>query len=149
MCDWERDADASDAYMMVTRWMDNDAYGHVNNVVYYSWFDTVVNEHLIRDGGLDIGDAPQIGLVVETSCRFHASLSFPETIEAGIVVTKLGTSSVVYGIGLFRQGEDAPAATHAGAAHRRAGVPPVGKKIKRPMPVVTRVGRAHDAPAAE
>ena len=94
-----------------TRWMDNDSYGHVNNVTYYSYFDTVVNEHLIRDGGLDIVDAPQIGLVVETSCRFHASLSFPETIEAGIVVTKLGTSSVVYGIGLFRQGEDAPAAT--------------------------------------
>ncbi len=94
-----------------TRWMDNDSYGHVNNVTYYSYFDTVVNEHLIRDGGLDIVDAPQIGLVVETSCRFHASLSFPETIEAGIVVAKLGTSSVVYGIGLFRQGEDAPAAT--------------------------------------
>ena len=94
-----------------TRWMDNDSYGHVNNVTYYSYFDTVVNEHLIRDGGLDIVNAPQIGLVVETSCSFHASLSFPETIEAGIVVTKLGRSSVVYGIGLFRPGEDAPAAT--------------------------------------
>ena len=94
-----------------TRWMDNDSYGHVNNVTYYSYFDTAVNEHLIREGGLDIVGSPVVGLVVETSCRFHASLSFPETIEAGIVVAKLGTSSVVYGIGLFRQGEDAPAAT--------------------------------------
>jgi len=94
-----------------TRWMDNDTYGHVNNVTYYSYFDTVVNEHLIRDGGLDIANAPVIGLVVETSCRFHASLSFPETIDAGIAVKKLGTTSVVYAIGLFRQGEDVPAAT--------------------------------------
>jgi acyl-CoA thioester hydrolase len=94
-----------------TRWMDNDSYGHVNNVTYYSYFDTAVNEHLIRDGGHDIANAPVIGVVVETGCRFHASLSFPETIDAGLVVTKLGTSSVTYGIGLFRQGEDAPAAT--------------------------------------
>ena len=94
-----------------TRWMDNDSYGHVNNVTYYSYFDTAVNEHLIRDGGLDIAGSPEIGLVVETGCRFHASLSFPETIDAGIAVTKLGRSSVVYRIGLFRRGEDAPAAT--------------------------------------
>ena len=94
-----------------TRWMDNDAYGHMNNVVHYSYFDTAVNEHLIRDGGLDIASSREIGLVVETGCRFHASLSFPETIDAGIAVTKLGTSSVVYRIGLFRQGEDAPSAT--------------------------------------
>ncbi len=94
-----------------TRWMDNDSYGHVNNVTYYSYFDTAVNEHLIRDGGLDIARSREIGLVVETGCRFHASLSFPETIDAGIAVTKLGTSSVVYRIGLFRQGEDAPSAT--------------------------------------
>ena len=94
-----------------TRWMDNDAYGHVNNVTYYSYFDTVVNEHLIRAGGLDIGRAPEIGIVVETSCRFHRSLSFPETIDAGLSVARLGTSSVTYDIGLFRQHDDAPAAT--------------------------------------
>jgi len=94
-----------------TRWMDNDSYGHVNNVTYYSYFDTAVNEHLIRAGGLDIVGSPAIGVVAETSCRFHASLSFPETIDAGLAVTRLGRSSATYRIGLFRQGEDAPAAT--------------------------------------
>ena len=94
-----------------TRWMDNDAYGHVNNVTYYSYFDTAVNEHLIRVGGLDIARDPVVGLVVETSCRFHAPLSFPETIEAGIAVTRIGRSSVAYAIGLFRRGDDRPAAT--------------------------------------
>jgi acyl-CoA thioester hydrolase len=94
-----------------TRWMDNDVYGHVNNVVYYSYFDTAVNEHLIRVGGLDIRTSPVIGVVVETRCRFHAELSFPETIEAGLRVRKLGRTSVVYDIGLFREGEDTAAAT--------------------------------------
>jgi acyl-CoA thioester hydrolase len=94
-----------------TRWMDNDTYGHVNNVTYYSYFDTVVNEHLIRVGGHDIMRAPAIGVVVETSCRFHKSLSFPEVIDAGLRVSKLGNSSVTYEIGLFRQGDEEPAAT--------------------------------------
>lgn len=94
-----------------TRWKDNDVYGHVNNVVYYSYFDTVVNEHLIRKGGLDIRHAPVIGVVVETLCRFHKELSFPEVIDAGIRVKRLGQRSVTYEIGLFRQGEDEPAAT--------------------------------------
>jgi acyl-CoA thioester hydrolase len=114
-----------------TRWMDNDCYGHVNNVTYYSYFDTAVNEHLIRAGGLDIARDPVIGIVVETACTFHRSLAFPETIDAGLRVTRLGGSSVVYGIGLFRQGEDEPAATgrfvHVWvdrATQRPAGVPP-------------------------
>ena len=94
-----------------TRWMDNDAYGHVNNVTYYSYFDTAVNEHLIRAGGLDIRGAPAIGLVVETFCRFHKSLTFPDVVDAGLRVRKLGNSSVTYEIGLFRQGDDDPAAT--------------------------------------
>jgi acyl-CoA thioester hydrolase len=94
-----------------TRWMDNDIYGHVNNVVYLSYFDTAVNEHLIRAGGLDISAGAEIALVVETSCRFHKSLSFPEVIDAGLCVTKLGHSSVRYEIALFRQHEDEPAAT--------------------------------------
>ena len=89
-----------------TRWMDNDSYGHVNNVTYYSYFDTAVNEHLIRAGGLDIRDDPCVGLVVETRCRFHKSLTFPETVDAGLRVAKLGTSSVTYEIGLFREGDD-------------------------------------------
>jgi acyl-CoA thioester hydrolase len=106
--------DARDAYRafltIPTRWMDNDAYGHVNNVVYYSYFDTAVNEHLIRAGGLDIARDPVVGLVVETSCRFARPLSFPDVLEAGLRVTKLGTSSVAYAIGLFRQDEPAAAA---------------------------------------
>ncbi len=94
-----------------TRWMDNDAYGHVNNVAYLSYFDTVVNEHLIRDGGLDIHAGPAIGLVVETRCLFYRPLSFPQVIDAGLRVGRLGNSSVTYAIGLFEQGVDAPAAT--------------------------------------
>ncbi|HEX5864330.1 MAG TPA: thioesterase family protein [Casimicrobiaceae bacterium] len=94
-----------------TRWMDNDTYGHVNNVSFYSYFDTAVNEHLIRTGGLDIRAGPEIGLVVETSCRFLKPLSFPDVIDAGMRVSKLGNSSVTYEIGLFRQGDDEPAAT--------------------------------------
>jgi len=94
-----------------TRWMDNDAYGHVNNVTYYSFFDTAVNEHLIRAGGLDIQRSKAIGLVVESACRFHKPLSFPDVIEAGLRVAKLGNSSVTYEIALFRQGEDEPVAS--------------------------------------
>src|SRR5258708_27227206 len=91
--------------------MDNDTYGHVNNVTYYSYFDTVVNEHLVRSGGLDIHQAPAVGVVAETSCRFHRALSFPDTIDAGLRVAKLGNSSVVYEVGLFHAQDEAPAAT--------------------------------------
>jgi acyl-CoA thioester hydrolase len=94
-----------------TRWMDNDVYGHVNNVTYYSYFDTVVNEHLVRAAGLDIVAASAIGIVVETCCRFHKSLTFPDVVDAGLRVSKLGGSSVTYEIGLFRRGDDEPAAT--------------------------------------
>ncbi len=93
-----------------TRWIDNDIYGHINNVVYYAYFDTVVNEHLIRSG-LDIRDGPAIGVVVETFCRFHRPLSFPVTVDAGLRVTRLGSSSVRYAIGVFAVGEDDAAAT--------------------------------------
>ncbi len=93
-----------------TRWMDNDAYGHVNNVVYYSYFDTVVNGYLISSGSLDIERSPIIGLVVETQCRFFKPLVFPDTVYAGLRVARLGNSSVRYEIGLFRNDEDAAAA---------------------------------------
>ena len=93
-----------------TRWMDNDSYGHVNNVTYYSYFDTVVNEHLTRMAQFDFRTALVIGVAVETSCQFLRSLTFPETIDAGMRVEKLGRSSVVYEIGLFRQGDDVAAA---------------------------------------
>lgn len=94
-----------------TRWMDNDTYGHVNNVTYYSYFDTVVNEHLIRAAGLDIRVGDSIGIVVETACRFHKPLSFPEIIDAGLRVARIGHSSVTYEIALFRSGDDDAAAT--------------------------------------
>ena len=77
-----------------TRWMDNDVYGHVNNVVYYSFFDTAVNAYLIEKRVLDLEASPTIGLVVETQCQYHASIAFPDRIEVGLAVTKLGTSSV-------------------------------------------------------
>jgi acyl-CoA thioester hydrolase len=93
-----------------TRWMDNDVYGHVNNVVYYSYFDTVVNAALIDAGLLDPVSSKIIGLVVESGCRYHAPLSFPETVEAGMRVAKLGTASVRYEIGLFKAGEESAAA---------------------------------------
>ncbi|WP_248323666.1 thioesterase family protein [Caballeronia sp. Sq4a] len=93
-----------------TRWMDNDVYGHINNVVYYSYFDTVVNEYLLRQGVLDFGASDVIGLVVETQCNYFESIAFPDRVEAGLRVSKVGTSSVRYEIGLFREGSDSPAA---------------------------------------
>jgi acyl-CoA thioester hydrolase len=95
---------------ITTRWMDNDAYGHVNNVVYYSWFDTVVNHFLIKNNVLDIEKSPVIGLVIETQCNYFASIAFPGRITAGLRVTKLGNSSVRYEVGIFREGEESAAA---------------------------------------
>jgi len=89
-----------------TRWMDNDVYGHVNNVNYYSYFDTAVNKHLIDEGALDILQSPVIGLVVETQCNYFAPIAFPDIIDAGIRVTKIGNSSVRYEIGLFKKGDE-------------------------------------------
>lgn len=96
-----------------TRWADNDLYGHVNNVIYYGWFDTAVNALLIERGALDIHDGQTIGLVVETHCNYFASLAFPQTVEAGVRVAHAGRSSVRYEIGLFAQG----AATAAAQGH--------------------------------
>jgi acyl-CoA thioester hydrolase len=95
---------------ITTRWMDNDVYGHVNNVVYYSYFDTVVNEYLIRAGVLDVEHGATIGLVVETQCKYFAPLVFPERVEAGLRVTRLGSTSVRYEVGLFKDGDVQPAA---------------------------------------
>ena len=93
-----------------TRWMDNDAYGHVNNVVYYSWFDTAVNAYLIEHGVLDIHHGEAIGLVVETQCNYFSPLAFPQTVEAGLRVARLGSSSVRYEVALFAQDQDLCAA---------------------------------------
>jgi acyl-CoA thioester hydrolase len=93
-----------------TRWMDNDHYGHVNNVAYYSFFDTAVNGFLIEAAGTDIRDLPAIGIVAESSCRFLSALSFPDVVHAGLGIEKLGTKSVVYRIALFRGDDDAACA---------------------------------------
>ena len=90
--------------------MDNDHYGHVNNVAYYSFFDTAVNGFLIDATGTDIRDLPAIGIVAESSCTFLSAISFPDTIHAGIAIEKLGTKSIVYRTALFRGDEDAPCA---------------------------------------
>ena len=93
-----------------TRWMDNDAYGHINNVVYSSYFDTVVNRYLIEAGVLDVRRGPVIGLVVETHCNYFSPLAFPQTVDTGLRVARLGVSSVRYEIGLFGGGEPLTAA---------------------------------------
>mgnify|MGYP002844292863 FL=1 len=93
-----------------TRWADNDIYGHVNNVTYYAYFDTVVNCYLIDNGGLDIQDGTVVGFAVETTCRFFKPVAYPEKLSAGLRGSKLGNSSVRYEIAIFKDGEDTAAA---------------------------------------
>jgi acyl-CoA thioester hydrolase len=95
---------------ITTRWKDNDVYGHVNNVEYYSYFDTVINSYLIGHGGLDIHHGAVIGLCVESHCKFMAPIAFPDSVDAGLRVVKIGTSSVRYEIGLFAANAAQPAA---------------------------------------
>jgi acyl-CoA thioester hydrolase len=104
-------ADFAHRRAIPTRWKDNDVYGHVNNVEYYSFFDTVINAWLVAEGGLDIHGGAVIALCVESHCEFHAPLAFPDTVEAALRVGHLGRSSVRYELGLFREGEEASAAT--------------------------------------
>lgn len=114
---------------ITTRWADNDVYGHVNNVVYYSWFDTAVNAYLIEQGALDMHAGQTIGLVIETQCNYFAPLAFPQGVEAGIRVARLGGSSVRYEVGLFAQGEPLTAA----AGHFIHVY--VDRETRRPVPV--------------
>lgn len=95
---------------ITTRWSDNDVYGHVNNVVYYSYFDTAANNYLINDGGLDIETSPVIGFVVNSGCNYNSSIAYPDNIESGLRVDRLGNSSVQYGVAIFKEGEDHAAA---------------------------------------
>jgi acyl-CoA thioester hydrolase len=95
---------------ITTRWVDNDAYGHVNNTVYYEWFDSAVNAWMIEQGMLDIASGDPIALVVETRCTYAAPLTFPETVEIGLAVAQLGRSSIRYRIGVFADGADTAAA---------------------------------------
>ena len=111
-----------------TRWMDNDTYGHVNNVIYYSWFDTAVNAYLIEHGVLDIHQGGTIGLVIETQCNYFASLAFPQTVQVGIRVAKLGTSSVRYEVGIFGEGDLTAAKGHFVHVY-------VDKVTRRPVPL--------------
>jgi acyl-CoA thioester hydrolase len=115
--------------VITTRWMDNDIYGHMNNVVHYSLFDTAVNGWLIENGVLDIHKGDQIGLVVETGCRYFSEMAFPDTIHAGIRVAKIGNSSVRYEVGLFRN-EERQAAAEGFFVHVY-----VDAKTRRPAPL--------------
>jgi acyl-CoA thioester hydrolase len=114
---------------ITTRWMDNDLYGHVNNVQYYSYFDTAANSFLIREGGLDIQRGQTIGYVVHSECHYKAAIAFPATIEGGLRVNRLGNSSVQYGIGIFLAGADRASAwgtfTHVF----------VDRQSERPVPI--------------
>jgi acyl-CoA thioester hydrolase len=112
-----------------TRWADNDAYGHVNNTIYYGWFDTAVNAWLVEAGLLDIGAGDMIGLVVETGCRYARPLAFPEPVELGLAVDKLGTSSVRYRLGVFAKGS-AEAAAEGHFVHVY-----VDRRTRRPTPL--------------
>ena len=93
-----------------TRWRDNDVYHHVNNVIYYEFFDTVINGYLMDKGGLSYSDGDSVGFAVETHCQFLAPIRFPDVVDAGLRIAHLGNSSVRYEIGIFKQGEDTPAA---------------------------------------
>ena len=135
MADEPRNArgDFSHFLEIVTRWADNDVYGHVNNATYYSYFDTVVNRMLIERGLLDPMKSTAFGVVVETGCHFFSALSFPDVIDAGLRVTSIGNSSVRYEIALFRRADKEPAATgHFVHVY-------VDRATRRPVPVPSEV----------
>ena len=126
-------------HTITTRWADNDVYGHVNNVVYYSWFDTAVNAHLIGTGVLDLAGGAVIGLVVETGCRYIKPLAFPQTVTAGIRTVHIGTTSVRYEIGVFA-GDDDAAAAEGFLVHVY-----VDRLSRRPVPVPPPLRKVLDA----
>lgn len=132
-------AEPSSAYRIFrpigTRWSDNDVYGHVNNVVYYSWFDTAVNGYLIDSGAIDIHDGAVIGLVIETQCNYFSPLSFPQPVVAGIRVAHVGSSSVRYEVGLFA-GPEGEAMTAAKGHFIHVYV---DRQTRRPVPLPSRL----------
>ncbi|MEO1659214.1 MAG: thioesterase family protein [Pseudomonadota bacterium] len=119
---------------LTTRWNDNDVYGHMNNVVHYALFDSAVNSFLIEEGALDIRQGDQVGLVVETRCRYHAEMAFPDVVTAGIRADRVGNSSVTYGIGLFRNDNDEAAAegqfTHVYVDAETRRPKPLGEQLR-------------------
>jgi acyl-CoA thioester hydrolase len=114
---------------MTTRWFDNDVYGHMNNALHYQLFDTAVNGHLVVQGVLDPKTSPTVFLVVETGCSYFGEMGFPDVVHAGIHVTRLGTSSVTYGVGLFRNDDDA-ASAEGHFVHVN-----VDRETRRPVPI--------------
>jgi acyl-CoA thioester hydrolase len=129
-------ADYPHVQAITTRWMDNDAYGHINNVVYYSFFDTVVNTFLIESGALDIGKSPVVGYVVETGCNYFAPLTYPQKVLAGLRVAHVGRSSVRYEIALFAE-EDGSAAAQGHFVHVY-----VDRETQRPVKLPEALERA-------
>lgn len=129
-----------------TRWMDNDIYGHVNNVVYYSYFDTAVNGYLIDATGTDIRALPAIGVVAETSCRYFESVTYPDALEVGLAVERLGRSSIVYLLGIFVQGKPAIAAAgrfvHVYVDSAQRGTVPVPEAIRAAVTPLLQAPRA-------
>jgi acyl-CoA thioester hydrolase len=119
-----------------TRWMDNDIYGHVNNVVYYSFFDSVIATYLMGEGGLDPWRGEVVGLAVDSGCRYHRSIAFPDTVHAGLRVGHLGTSSVRYEVGIFKNDEDA-ACAEGHFVHVF-----VDRATQRPVPIPDRIRSA-------
>ncbi len=124
---------------ITTRWKDNDVYGHVNNVEYYSYVDTVINEFLIRRGGLDIHAGQAFGVCAESGCRFLAAVAYPETVDAGLRVSRLGRSSVTYDVGLFAAESGTPLAR----AHFTHVF--VDRGTRRPVPIPDGVRAALEA----
>ena len=124
---------------ITTRWLDNDAYGHLNNTVYYSFFDTAVNQYLIEAGALDVERSPVIGLVVETQCNYFAPLGFPQAVEAGLRVAHVGSSSVRYEVGVFGAGQ-ALAAAQGHFVHVY-----VDRATRRPAPLPAPLAQALEA----
>jgi len=129
-------ADYPHVQAITTRWMDNDAYGHINNVVYYSFFDTVVNTFLIESGALDVGKSPVVGYVVETGCNYFAPLTYPQKVLAGLRVAHVGRSSVRYEIALFAE-EDGSAAAQGHFVHVY-----VDRETQRPVKLPEALERA-------
>jgi acyl-CoA thioester hydrolase len=136
-------ADYAHRITIPTRWKDNDVYGHVNNVEYYSFFDTIINEYLITKGGLDILQGPAIGLCAESHCAFTAAVTFPEPVQAGLRVGHLGTSSVKYEIGLFGGDAGETAAATGWFVHVF-----VDRDTRRPVPIPEPIRGALEAIAA-
>lgn len=119
---------------ITTRWSDNDAYGHVNNVIYYSYFDTAANCYLIEQGGLDIENSPVIAYVVSSACEYQSAIAYPDNIEAGLRVDRLGNRSVQYGVAIFKKGEPIAAAhghfVHVFVDRKTQKSVPIPKKIR-------------------